>query len=87
MPDCKKKTLQSIILGMVALETVIYSVGWRGYNGLVDVGYNKHFRVNYSQEYSRGRGQHINSIESFWSVTKRRLAKFNGVQRYFDLHL
>ena len=87
VPDCKKKTLQSIILGKVALETVIHSDGWRGYNGLVDVGYNKHFRVNHSQEYSLGRGQHINGIESFWSFTKRRLAKFNGVQRYFDLHL
>ena len=38
VPDCKKTTLQKVILGKVALESVIYSDGWRGYNGLVDVG-------------------------------------------------
>ncbi|TXI21683.1 MAG: IS1595 family transposase, partial [Nitrosomonas sp.] len=29
----------------------------------------------------------INGIESFWSFTKRRLAKFNGVSVNFELHL
>ena len=29
----------------------------------------------------------VNGIESFWSFTKRRLAKFNGVTKNFDLHL
>jgi transposase-like protein len=29
----------------------------------------------------------INGIESFWSFTKRRLAKFNGAKVNFDLHL
>ena len=43
--DCKKATLQGIIRGRVAPEAVIHSDGWRGYDGLVDVGYAKHFRV------------------------------------------
>ncbi|MCB1329858.1 MAG: IS1595 family transposase, partial [Maritimibacter sp.] len=30
---------------------------------------------------------HINGIESFWSFTKRRLAKFNGTRANFELHL
>lgn len=30
---------------------------------------------------------HINGIDSFWSFTKRRLAKFNGVAANFELHL
>ena len=30
---------------------------------------------------------HINGIESFWSFTKRRLKKFNGVKVNFELHL
>ena len=36
VPDCKKATLQAIIRGRVASETVIHSDGWRGYDGLVD---------------------------------------------------
>lgn len=88
VPDCKKATLQGIICGRVALETVIHSDGWRGYDGLVDVGYAKHFRVEHgANEFARGT-HHINGIESFWSYAKRRLQKFNGVSaRTFHLHL
>ena len=87
VPDCKKQTLQAVILGKVALESVIYSDSWRGYSGLVDVGYSKHLRVNHGQNEFADGTRHINGIESFWSFTKRRLAKFNGVTKNFDLHL
>jgi len=88
IPDCKKRTLQAVILGKVNKNTVMFSDGWRGYNGLVSVGYDKHFRVNHGEnEFSKGNGVHINGIESFWSFTKRRLAKFNGVKVNFYLHL
>ena len=89
IPDCKKKTLQKLILGRISRESVIYSDGWRGYNGLVDVGYDKHYRVHHgNNEFARPGGIHINGIESFWSFTKRRLRKFNGLSwGTFDLHL
>ena len=88
VPDCKRLTLQAVILGKVAIESIIYSDGWRGYNGLVDVGYSRHFRVNHGDhEFARDGHCHINGIESFWSFTKRRLAKFNGVSVNFELHL
>jgi transposase len=88
IPDCKKKTLQALILGRISREAVIYSDGWRGYDGLVDVGYDRHYRVNHGEnEFSKGDGIHINGIESFWSFTKRRLFKFNGVKSNFELHL
>ncbi len=88
VPDCKKATLQAIIRGRVSPEAVIHSDGWRGYDGLVDVGYSKHFRVQHGQnEFARGT-HHINGIESFWSYAKRRLQQFNGVPaRTFYLHL
>ena len=88
VPDCKKATLQAIIRGRVAPETVIHSDGWRGYDGLVDVGYSKHFRVNHgNNEFVRG-SSHVNGIEGFWSFAKRRLQKFNGVAtETFHLHL
>ena len=59
-----------------------------GYNGLVDVGYSRHFRVSHGNHELSGMATcHINGIESFWSFAKRRLAKFNGVSVSLELHL
>jgi hypothetical protein len=67
---------------------VIHSDGWRGYDGLVDVGYSKHFRVLHSNNEFANEYSHINGIESFWSSAKRRLQKFNGIPAHtFYLHL
>src|ERR671938_1273120 len=67
VPDCEKATLQAIIRGRVAPQAVINSDGWRGYDGLVDVGYAKHFRVEHgANEFVQGTHQ-VNGIESFWS--------------------
>jgi transposase-like protein len=88
VPDCKKKTLQAVIRGRVSLDAVVHSDKWRGYDGLVDVGYSKHLRVNHSQDEFVNGDSHINGIESFWSFAKRRLQKFNGVSEHtFYLHL
>jgi transposase len=88
VPDCKKHTLQAIMRGRIALDAVINSDGWRGYDGLVDVGYAKHFRVHHGQDEFVQGTHHVNGIESFWSFAKRRLQKFNGVPAAtFNLHL
>ena len=86
--DCSKRSLLRVIRGQVAPRTVIHSDGWRGYDGLVDVGYKKHYRVHHAtDEFARGKS-HINGIESFWGYAKRRLVKFNGVpNRTFYFHL
>ena len=47
VPNASKKHLQSTIRGQVALDSIIHSDGWRGYNGLVDMGYKKHFQVHH----------------------------------------
>ena len=88
VPDCAKATLQAIIRGKVDIKSVIHSDGWRGYNGLVDLGYKKHFRVHHGRDqFARGRN-HINGIESFWSFAKARLMKFYGMSpNTFYLHL
>ncbi len=88
VPNVQKKTLQAIIRGKVSLDSVIHSDCWRGYNGLVDVGYSKHLRINHSDDVFAMGDIHINGIESFWSYAKRRLQKFNGVPTStFYLHL
>ena len=88
VPDCARKTLQAIIRGKVDPNSVIPSDSWRGYNGLVDLGYKKHYRVRHgNDELVRGKS-HINGIESFWSFVKRRLMKFHGIPKStFYLHL
>lgn len=87
IPNSKAEHLRRVIIGKIAPESIVLTDGWRGYSGLVDVGYDKHLRIGKSKHFSDGRGVHINGIESFWSFTKRRLAKFNGVKAYFELHL
>lgn len=88
VPDCSKATLQAVIRGRIEPASVIHSDGWPGYDGLVDIGFDKHFRVHHgANEFASGE-RHINGIESFWSYAKRRLIKFNGVpKRTFYLHL
>ena len=55
---------------------------------MVDVGFDKHFRVNHADNQFANGANHINDIESFWSFAKRSLHKFNDVRRSpFYLHL
>lgn len=88
VPDAKAKSLVPIIRGKVGNTATIHSDGWRAYDGLVDFGYEKHYRVHHGKnEFARGK-KHINGIESFWSYAKRRLRKFNGIQKNkFVFHL
>lgn len=80
--DCSKATLQAIIRGHVEPATIIHS------DGLVDIGFDKHFRVNHGENEFANGDRHINGIESFWSYAKRRMAKFNGVPKHtFYFHL
>lgn len=89
VPDCSARSIIPIIRGKVDREeTEINTDGWKSYDGLIDLWYKKHYRVHHSNnEFARGK-KHINGIESFWSYCKRRLVKFNGVQREkYILHL
>ena len=89
VPNCSGAVLQNIIEHLVSVNAEINSDGWTGYHGLVDVGYDKHYRVNHgNNQWSDGNGHHINGIENFWSFTKRRMQKHNGVRKsYFELFL
>ena len=87
VPDCSKPTLQGIIRGRVDPRTVINSDGWRGYHGLVDLGYG-HVRVDHARdEFTKGT-VHLNGIEGFWGLAKVRLTQFKGLPKHtFHLHL
>ena len=77
--NCSKATLQAIIKGRIDLSASIHSDGWRAYDGLVEAGFAKHHRIRHQDDQFADGGVHINGIESFWSFSKRRLAKFNGI--------
>jgi transposase-like protein len=88
VPDAKKKTLLAVIRGHVGLDSVIHTDGWRAYDGLVDVGYERHFRVHHGDNEFAADNRHINGIESFWAFAKLRLSRFKGLPKHtFYLHL
>jgi len=87
IPNCRLRTLRKIITGKIDLKSTIYSDSWKGYDGLVDVGFDKHYRINHRKDEFSRNGVHVNGLESFWAFTKWRLTKFKGVKKNFPLHL
>lgn len=77
-----------IIKSRTDTDAVIYSDGYRAYDGLVNYGYKKHYRVKHDYNVFADRHNHINGIENFWGLCKVRLAKFRGVHKHtFYLHI
>ncbi len=85
--NVQAKTLQRIIRGKVNFDATIYTDGFRSYDSIVHLGYQKHFRIYHQESYGKG-DVHINGIEGFWGYAKVRLVKFRGVSKNtFYLHL
>lgn len=85
--NASRAEIKPIIKRLVAKDSTVYTDGWKAYDGLVLDGY-KHYRINHSKEFSKGKTNHINGIENFWGWSKMRLAKFRGLNRknfYFHL--
>ena len=69
------------IRGRVELSATIHTDGFRSYDGTVQMGYRKHYRVHHHhEEFVRG-NSHINGIEGFWGIAKTRLVKLKGMSR------
>lgn len=78
--NCSREELMPVIKGRVLSGSTVYTDGWKSYDGLIFSGY-KHRRIyHHKNEFARKKN-HVNGIESFWSYTKRRLRKFNGVPK------
>jgi transposase-like protein len=89
IPDCAKSMLVGIKRGRVDPNRVIRFNGECVYDGLVDFGHKKHYRLRRGGGHELAtRNCHINVVASFWSFTKRRLMKFHGIgASTFYLHL
>jgi transposase len=85
--NVKAKTLQAIIKGKVDFDSTIYTDGFKAYNSIVHIGYQKHYRIYHQDNYARG-DVHINGIEGFWGYAKVRLVKYRGISKNtFNLYL
>jgi len=85
--NVKAKTLQQIIKGKVNFDSTLYTDGFRSYDSIVHLGYQKHYRIYHQDNYAIG-DVHINGIEGFWGYAKVRLVKFRGLSKNtFYLHL
>lgn len=71
-----------IIKGKADTGAVIYSDGFRTYDGPVNYEYKKHYRVQHGENEFADGHNHINGIENFWGLCKVRLAKFRGVHKH-----
>ena len=86
--NCSAAALLPIIREKVKEDSIVYTDGFKTYDGLVDLGYKKHHRIKRGHnEFAHG-SNHINGIENFWANAKTRLTKFRGIHKStFYLHL
>lgn len=88
VPDVRQSTLLQIVKGKVKKESVIHTDGFRSYDSIVHLGYQKHYRINHSDDKFAQGSNHINGIEGFWGYAKVRLSRFRGLSKNtFYLHL
>ena len=90
--NCSREEILPLISTKISKDSVLFTDGFKTYDGLVDMGYKKHYRVHHGKnEFSKKQGNvrnHINGIENFWGLAKVGLSKFRGMNKNtFYLHL
>ena len=90
--NCSKKAILPLISHKISTSATVFTDGFKTYDGLVNMGHKKHYRVHHGKnEFAKRTGKvrnHINGIENFWGVAKVRLYKFRGMdKKTFYLHL
>ena len=91
--NCSQKAIIPLINQKISKSAIAYTDGFKTYDGLVNMGYKRHYRVHHGKnEFAKKEKKkiknHINGIENFWGLAKVRLSKFRGMdKRTFYLHL
>ena len=86
--NCSGREIYPIIRGRLSKNSTIYTDEWRTYDGLVNFGYKKHYRVKHKKNNFANGKAHVNGIENFWGIAKTRLVKFRGLRKNkFYLHI
>jgi len=79
VPDVTKATLLQIVKGKVSMDSTIHTDGFRSYDGIVHLGYQKHYRILHSDGQFAIGSNHINGIEGFWGYAKVRLTRVSRI--------
>lgn len=62
------------------LTAIVYTDGFRAYDSIVHLGYEKHYRIYHQADYAVG-DAYINGIEGFRGYAEVRLVKFRGLSK------
>ena len=91
--NCSKNSIIPLINQRIGKSAIVYTDGFKTYDGLVNMGYKRHYRVHhgkneFAKKEKKNIKNHINGIENFWGLAKVRLSKFRGMNKdTFYLHL
>lgn len=78
--ECTKAELQEIIKRKIDKKAEVFTDDFRGYNGLVGLGY-VHDTIDHGMEiYVDGR-IHINGMEGFWGLSKTNMHTYKGIKK------
>ena len=69
--NCSIKELLPIIKGKADEGSVIFSDGFKTYDGLANYGYKQHFRINHSNNEFANGINHINGIENLGTMQSK----------------
>jgi transposase-like protein len=81
VPDVAANTLIPLLRKQVATGSVVCSDTFKSYTGVAAKGYVHRLVRHDDQEYSDGKGNHLNGLEGFWGYLKRMLVAKGGIRR------
>jgi transposase len=70
VPDVEAKTLIPLVSQRVKRGSTVCSDTWKSYTGTAAKGYVHRIVKHSKNEYSDGKGNHINGLEGFWGYLK-----------------
>lgn len=83
VPDVKGNTLKNLVKQHVEKGSTVYTDGWKGYKGLEKHGFT-HKAVDHDKEFISDDGDHTNSIEGYWRLSKHKLyARYHKISEKY----
>ncbi|CAL1521389.1 IS1595 family transposase [Chitinophaga sp. MM2321] len=81
LPDVTRSMIHAATRGRSVLETLGATERLRGFNGVVDLGQYRLYRLGSSITDTLNGSPLMDDVDAFWALTKHRLAKFKGLNR------